>query len=291
MNEILELLKTKYNLANIIEQPIVDNRNNIVGYHCYAQNKSGATISGGTFSNKEAALRIAVAELVERYFFQELCKTEFSKQYYIEEYLSTCGFAAGFDNNSTRFRAICEGVERWAWSQWIDYKLNLPIDVSEKKYTILAQALITDFDQIFSYSKVFQVKISETEFLELKFAVFLGCKEGGIFAGSRVSTAGDELWEHAAVEASRNYKNSIFYAKHPEKIDYKSNFVTRLLYFSKNKNEALRQIDDAVKTDWPKPELLVLKQLNTGFASVFVWRCLFKDYVGWHLGDEKKFVY
>jgi len=291
MNEILELLKAKYGLANIIEQPIIDSENNVVGYHCYAQNESGSTISGGTFSDKETAMRIAVAELVERCFFQELCKTELKSQYYIDDYPSTCGFAAGFDNKSTRFRAICEGVERWVWSQWIDHKLNLPIDISEKKYTILTQALTADFDQTISYSKVFQVKISESEFLKLKFVVFLGCKDDGIFAGSRVSSAGDELWEHAAVEASRNYKNSGFYAKYPEKIDYKSTFVTRLLYFSKNKNEALKQIAATVNNNWPKPELLVLKQLDTGFNSIFVWRCLFKDYIGWHVGDEKKFVY
>ena len=132
---------------------------------------------------------------------------------------------------------------------------------------------------------------SQAEFLKLKFVVFLGCKDDGIFAGSRVSSAGDELWEHAAVEASRNYKNSGFYAKYPEKIDYKSTFVTRLLYFSKNKNEALKQIAATVNNNWPKPELLVLKQLDTGFNSIFVWRCLFKDYIGWHVGDEKKFVY
>jgi len=291
MNEILELLKTKYNLANILEQPIVDSQNTVVGYHCYAQNKSGTTISGGTFKDKETALRIAVAELIERYFFQELCKTESAKQYYIDEYPSTCGFAAGFDNKSTRFRAICEGLERWAWSQWIDYRFNLPLDASEKKHTALTQTLGADFDQTFTYSKLFQINISDTEALELKLVVFLGCKGDGIFAGSRVGSAGDELWEHAVVEASRNYKNSLFYAKHPEKIDHKSTFAIRLLYFSKNKSEALKQISMATNIDWPTSELLVLKQLDTGFDNIFIWRCLFKNYIGWHIGDEKTFVY
>mgnify|MGYP001579659185 CR=1 FL=1 len=291
MNEIFEFLKDKFNLANIIEQPVVDADNNIVGFHCYTQDKSGSTISGGTFSNKETALRIAVAELIERYFFQQLCKTELKSQYYIEDYPSTCGFAAGFDSKSTRFRAICEGLERWVWSQWIDHQLNLPIDVSVKKYSILTQALIVDFDQTFSYSKVFQVQISKYEILELKFAVFLGCKEDGIFAGSRVSTVGDELWEHAVVEASRNFKNSEFYKINPEKIDYKNTVAARSVYFSKNKAEALRQVDSAMNINWVNPELLLLKQLDTCFDSVFIWRCLFKDYIGWHIGDEKRFVY
>jgi len=30
---------------------------------------------------------------------------------------------------------------------------------------------------------------------------------------------------------------------------------------------------------------------NTGFDNVFIWRCLFKNYIGWHIGDEKRFVY
>jgi hypothetical protein len=66
---------------------------------------------------------------------------------------------------------------------------------------------------------------------------------------------------------------------------------TRLIYFSKNSSQALKQIAAATNPDWPNPEILLLREYDTQIDSVYIWRCLMKDFVGWHLGDEKRFVY
>jgi hypothetical protein len=164
-------------------------------------------------------------------------------------------------------------------------KLDTPSNLST-----LSRSLLTNFQKNHYFNKEIFLNI-QGESKSFQFVVFIGETEYGVFAGSRVSSSIDNLWEHAIIEAIRNYNNSIFYGKHPESINLKNKVATRLMYFSKNKDEALKQIAAATNTDWPSPEILLLREYDTQIDSVYLWRCLMKDFVGWHLGDEKRFVY
>lgn len=287
----LTILKSEIDLKDIKQQPILSTNNEIVGYHSYSQNNSEQTLSGGTHSNKDISLRICVAELIECYFFQKIVATDANNDFLTNEFPSTSGFAAGFDNRSTQFRALCEGIERWAWSQWIDSKYFIPEEAPRNiKANTLTDVLIKNFQSYKIYKNKISVQL-ENKTQNLAFLVFLGLHENGVFAGSRVSTENDELLEHAVIEASRNLKNAHYFEKYPNKINKNSFFDTRLVYFSKNKNEAFKQISAALNPSWPTPKILLLREYNTQIDSVYIWRCLIKNFIGWHLGDEKRFVY
>ena len=290
MKKAIELLKTEFELNNVKQQPILDSNYSIVGYHSYAQNINDETLSGGTHTDRAISLRICVAELLERYFFKKICDLENANTFLIDEFPSTSGFAAGFDNESTKFRAICEGLERWAWSQWIDGHYILPKMEAIENTNMLSRTLLKDFDSFELYSRRFCVSINNKK-ANFEFLVFLGFKNNGIFAGSRVSSSKDNLIEHAIIEAHRNLKNAEFYKNNPDKIDMNSPIVARLIYFSNNKITALNQINQSTIANWPQPKVALLKDFSTNLESVYLWRCLFSNYIGWHLGDETRFVY
>src|SRR5690606_24110979 len=255
----------------------------------FAQDKTSFTFSGGTSSNLEAAKRIAVAEAFERSLLSEIAKDSNSrKDFLIEENPSSSGFAAGFKQENTEFRALCEGLECWAWSKWIDdgYKV-LRVNKPEK-LTKLTKYLLSPFKENLWFSKSFQIMF-KNNILNLNFVVFLGCSENGIFSGSRVSTSMDELWEHPVIEAYRNYKNFLLYSQ--AKFPLTDIIQKRVIYFAKNKQCAIDQINRASREDWPQPEILLLKDYRTNHPEVFLTRCLMKNFLSWNLGDVSRFVY
>jgi hypothetical protein len=42
---------------------------------------------------------------------------------------------------------------------------------------------------------------------------------------------------------------------------------------------------------WKDPDIRLFREVDTKVPGVYLWRCLFSDYIGWHLGDENRFVY
>jgi hypothetical protein len=278
-------------LGILKSQPILDKYNYHVGYQSFLYDLNSYPISGGTHEDKDISIRIAIAEAFERSLFLKISQdVELSKRFMIEEFPSTSGFAAGFDKQSTRFRAICEGVERWCWSKWIDEKFILEKIMTPINFSTLSKSLIDQFDSYDLYSKNLKISISETENLNLKFVVFLGYKNNGVFPGSRVSTEFDDLYEHSVIEASRNLNNQKFLQIDSESSDLDI-IEKRMFYFSQNKTVALNIINESKNFDWPKPEIEMLEGYDTQIENVYLFRALLKDFVGWHLGDEKRFVY
>lgn len=290
-NLLETLVSLDKRFGGITEQSIVNTENEIVGWNYFINDTDGKTISGGTSSSKETALRIGIAEAFERGLARKCWASEnFKKEFLLDEFQSTCGFASGFDDNSTRFRAICEGLERWAWSNWIDYHCHLPDIAGPKSLNPLTKHLLSQFQDCRFYAKDFKLKVEE-KVMDLRFSLFLGFNENGIFPGSRVTTAIDNPWEHSLIEAYRNLKNYDFFKNCPETIDQENIIALRSHFFAKNKNIALEQINKATKTIWNEPEVLILKRMNTEIPSVFFWRCILKDFVSWDIGDYRRFVY
>jgi hypothetical protein len=119
--------------------------------------------------------------------------------------------------------------------------------------------------------------------------IFLGLTNNGIFPGSRVSTDSDDLYEHPVIEAHRNLIN---FKLNNESANSSGDIIEqRSMYFGQNKKLALEQIEAASEKIWPEPHLSLLKKFETNIPELFLYRCLFKDFIGWHEGTKERFVY
>lgn len=249
---------------------------------------SNQIISDGTSDSKDIALRIALSEDIERLFFRIIAKND-SARFLITEYPTTCGFAAGFDQEKTKLRSLCEALERWAWSKWIDDKYILPELNTHPSKNLLSSRLSSCFESESFYCKDFDF-FYETSTLKLKFAVYLGFTKNGVFPGSRVCSIYENPWDHAIIEAYRNFENSKIYALDNQKIDLQNMASIRNDFFAKNKTIALNSISSCHKKQWPTPEVLIDEHYNTQISNCFIHRSLMKDFIGWHLGSESRFV-
>lgn len=288
MNKLDYLLSINPNFLSLKTQEIICHEE-ILGYHCYAVENPQFTFSGGTSSSLDTAKRIAIAEAFERSFLSLIAKSEnYRKQFLIEDNPSSSGFAAGFEEKSTRFRALCEGLECWAWSKWIDECYKMPLISKPKGLNKLTQFLLTPFQNTYWFSKSFEV-FYDNEMINLKFVVFIGTTDEGVFSGSRVSTPNDNLWEHPVIEAYRNYKNFLLYQK--EEYELQDIIQQRVIFFAKNKQIAFDQINRATKDSWPKPEINLIKDFKTEHPDIFLTRCLMSNFLGWHHGTITRFIY
>jgi len=278
------------NFLKFVIQDIQDANALSIGVRCFGIEKDGTTFSGGTASTSEIAKRIAIAEAFERSLIDVVAKDEkLSKKFNMAYFPSSSGFASGFDRASTRFRAICEGLERWVWSKWIDEQYRLsPHPKNEVILNPLAAHLSSSFDEVFWYSKNFLLPITLEENLPLTIIIFLGCKDNGIYPGSRVSRSTDDLYTHPIIEAQRNYSNTQL-----NKVALPDDDIIkkRTFYFANNKKQAFEQILKANIDSWPEPKLRLLEELDTNITEVFLYRCLLENFMGWHLGPVNRFVY
>lgn len=284
------LLRLNPEVISLDTQPIINYSGKTVGWNCYFVDKNGAAIAGGTASDVSIAKQIAVAECFERSLFHNLFDSEDQMiKLMLDEAPSTSGFAAGFDRKSTAYRSLCEAIERWAWSMWIDEHFFLDKIILSETLSPLASHIASHFDSVLFYQKSIDCNF-ELEFpRSVVFSVFLGCKGNGIFAGSRVSTTQDDRWEHAAIESYRNLKNYEQSAKHFS--EYENIIAQRARFFGDNYGVAKLQIDSAFIVNWPTPIVKLHEEVVTGIKDLFLYRSLCSNYKHWHLGDYKRFVY
>jgi hypothetical protein len=237
-------------------------------------------VSGGTSSDINTSKKIAIAEAFERLLIKNINEKEL---FLLNKYPTTCGFAAGFDNESTKNRSLCEAIERWGWSNWIDHGYSLD-NTTERWKNFLKSYNNLEFDNFSIYEKTFKIYF-ENEFIDLYFLVFLGFTNDGVFPGSRVRYSKDDLIDHAIDESIRNKKNFLLNK------DYKTLASKRNLYFGKNKQVALIQIEKSKNENWPELKIKLLQDYSTNIPGVFLWRCLIDNFIGWDKGDETRFVY
>lgn len=304
---ILRELDDSY--REITEQALIDSEGSLIGWRSYVLDHNLDPIGGGTSPDRLKARRIAVAEFIERRTVAQLFGNSIQKKSFkLDVAPTTSGFAAGFDREATRFRSICEGIERWAWSCWIDQGFLMP-EISLPELTPLGRFHTKPFLQLRAYQRQFKVqdKVKDASPFQFPprnrdcvqhcvqhgifvFSVLLGLTEQGVFAGSRVTSPEDDLWTHAAIEAWRNHNNFyLAHLSHPNPLG--SDWLEkRVLYFGKNKREALRQIGQAKKSSWPPLQFDISKGIEP-FPGIFLWRTLCLDCRPWHEGPDHRFVY
>lgn len=256
---------------------------NGIGWQTVYYDALGKALGGGVSSDLDIASRIAMAEVAERKAYREIVNSkELSTRFEINNHPTTCGFAAGFERDKVRLRAIAESLERWAWSKWIDDGYSI-IRTTDKKHTEISRYFSNYFDEGIIFTKSFEVlSIPKTEF---EFTVFLGIKDNGIFPGSRVCTKNENSLEHAVVEAYRHLK---IHEQENEKNDFP---YDRINFFAKNKDIAISQVDKAEKTNWPTFSLKLLKEYETNVENLFVYRAIAHDFIPWNEGSVRRFVY
>lgn len=282
----------------ISEQALIDTDGSLVGWRSYVLDRNLEPIGGGTSADRLTARRIAIAEFIERSSVAQLLRNSTQRRNFkLDVIPTTSGFAAGFDRECTRFRSICEGIERWAWSCWIDKKCLLP-EISLPDFTLLGAFHTKPFLELKAYQR--EIAFSSDLQFQLQFpfpfprifvfSVLLGFTERGVFAGSRVTTTHDDPWTHATIEAWRNHNN--FQLAHVNETNpIGSDWLEkRVLFFGKNRREAMDQIGQAKNSSWPPLQL----DISTGieaFPGIHLWRTLCLDFLPWHKGPDHRFVY
>jgi hypothetical protein len=260
----------------------------IIGWHVVLFDQNKNALGGGFHKQKDVARRIAIAEVCERKLFRQLKESPVKLIFDLNNHPSTCGFAAGFESDKTRYRAIAEAIERWTWSKWIDeqYYINkATIDFSE--LSEVSKFFYKMFDSVIFFEKTISTNAIPNFTENIKIGIVLGFKNGGVFPGSRAAISTDEIWDHAFIEAWRH--SEIF-------IKYKGSLSIpfpygRIFHFGNNGNEAIEQIQKANKLDWPNPQQSLILDYHTGVDGLFLWRSIMKDFMPWSSGNEKRFVY
>lgn len=284
MNSVLEFLPE---IASAEESPI-EIKGHVVAWHVVLFDQEKNTLGGGFHKLKETARRIAIAEAAERKLVSRLRESNLASEFQLNIHPTTCGFAAGFDTEKTRQRAIAEAIERWAWSKWIDEHFEITKFKEESiKLSEHGKLISSFFDSVIFLGRTIDTSDIPDFTDSVKIGIVIGIKGHGVFPGSRVAVTKDEIWDHALIEAwrhleiSKKYKGSI---KDPFPYG-------RIFHFAKNANEALIQIDKANKVQWPSPDVSLILEHQTDIKELYLWRAIMKDFTSWGAGDQKRFVY
>jgi hypothetical protein len=285
---MIELVKAYYPNFERLEESPIQSSSETVGWSVTLLERGNNPIGSGCSSARDTARRVAVAEAIERGVFRSLFKRD-AKPFLLDEFPTTSGFAAGFEDVATKWRAISEGLERWIWSQWIDQKYAIgQIYPAKDEIGKIGCFFLKEFEDAKFFHKRLTVAVEGCS-QEFQFAACVGLTDRGAFPGSRVCSPLENPWEHAIIEAWRHTK----IAKKLTAENALENFYNaRVKYFSEHKGEALVSIGSAMKIDeWPEPKLRLLRKVPSLPKGLFVWRALFADFEGWHLGNHKRFVY
>ena len=273
--------------AQFQEAAIFSVAGDVVGWHATAVSFDGRALGSGCHSDRDTARRIALAEMLERAVFGSLLSSQQSHRLLLEEFPSTSGFAAGFDSQATRRRAICEAHERWAWSKWVDDGYALTELRVLPKFSEFARSLLAVFEEVRLWTGEFLAADSTgLDGKTLKFGVLLGFKEGGVFPGSRVALSQDDIWDHAAVEAWRHFHLTRVRSEPPKDI-----IQERAHYFAHNAQYALSAIAKSTPRAWPTPKMRLIAEVQLETDRFSLWRALCSDFTPWHLGSDRRFVY
>lgn len=262
-----------------------------IGYHTILiDKKSNQTLGGGEGLTKEHSFRVAFSEMCERKVVKSIyCDTALRDKFYLNKFPTTCGFAFGFDELKTLYRSIFEAVERYLFSQWIDFKYFLP-EIKDIGWTT---PFFDYFSKFFDELKFFLIDLEISHplvnKLKVKMGIVLGLTPYGIFPGSRINFLDGDVWDHAIVECWRHKKISEINLK--EKND---DFLEkRIGYFSENKKKALSLIPKDHSKSMPilTPKFYVPQLYTDDIQKIFLWRNLCFNYLGWEQGGIDRFVY
>lgn len=242
---------------------------------------------GSVQLNLNIAHRIAFAEAFERKCFLSLNEQE-TLALEVNKYPTTCGFAAGFESEKTKLRAIAEAVERWAWEKIVDENeviSEIPIIAEDN----LSSFLMQSFDKVKGYSKTMDFTFDNRNF-KATLLIALGFTKEGVFPGSRVVFGEKKNFQHALLEAWRHLKIAL-----KNEINNDDLIDQRIIFFSKNRKvaEDLFESHSLQQGNEDKPLNPKIKFVKPVFndGSIFVYRALCEEFWGWDKGDESRFIY
>ncbi len=260
----------------------------IVGFHSTLFLDDNKSLGNGVSTDLETSRRIAIAESLERNIVKNIKDEKLIDKLMLREFPTTCGFSFGFNNKKTMLRSAAEAVERWAWSKWIDDKNPLSeIHEHDLRLTPLSKALRNEFSSVRYFTKTLNGQLGNNS-ISFNLAIIVAYKDGGAFVGSRVGLAADELWEHCYIEAWRHL--NIFENKNEIKDNHIFNRIIRFGESSKLADEQIPKAQEDQK-QWPEFDFLLKEQIPLKEQDIYLWRILCKDYIGWHEGSDKRFVY
>jgi hypothetical protein len=269
---------------------VVDSQGNIFGWSVSLVDAERRPLGGGCHADRDVARRIATAEAIERSFVSRLFHdTQERQRFLLDEYPTTCGFAAGFEQDKVRFRAVAEGCERWIWEQWIDHHYRLPeVSVSPAQLSPLARFFYESFEGVQFFWRPFEIQgAPEGVAACLQIGIVIGHKKGGVFAGSRVTGLRDDFWTHALVECWRHAR---MFDMTPD-TGRDDLFMQRVRHFGRDGTRALRQVEAAHLESWPDPRLRLMVDAEVTGKTYYLCRALCESFGGWHLGGAERFVY
>ncbi len=292
------------------EAPVRDANGEVIAWHSVAyDSKTGSArfpFGGGFHRTRDSARKIALAETWERSIFRHIRDTpSLRSDFRVDQFPSTCGFAAGWDSVMTQSRAIAEAIERSAWSRWIDLQKPIFRKIAQpQSWTPASLEILGKFDQVQFWQGVLRVRVSPSENVpsveyQLLMGVVLGFSGQGVFPGSRVCLPDSPFgpWEHSLIEAWR-HQIAFLNSDRCRSADENMFPMNRVVFFGSNASAALSQIPQAdERSDWDNDrtfEVDFLREcrlpdfLKTG---LHVWRALDTTSIPWTNGDHCRFVY
>ena len=249
--------------------------------------QEGLSLSGGFGLDLDQARKIAAAEFLERSLVCKFKQDEMQrKRWNLCTFPTACGFAAGFNRETTKLRSILEGLERWVLSQWIDHHWAMdPVT-----------ALPSPMPPSEGLSDYFMGHFVETRFFKKSIPIALGDKwfmahvgavvcftENGAFPGYSAHLKEEEIWPHALLEAFRHLlisKNS----QSQERFPY-----NRIFHFAQNRALAEKTLCKMEPIKWPVPEIVFFH--DEEYDSFYLARTIFMGWRSWSEGPVDRFLY
>jgi hypothetical protein len=246
-----------------------------------ALNKEGQSVGSGFSKDLNSARKIAIAEFIERNFVLALKKSSERADWDLEDFPTSCGFAAGFDPVNTKIRSIGEALERWALSQWLDKGCYLEQDLSSS-WAKESARLLEDFDQVYVFKKEFLYSL-DNKVLPYHLSVLLAVKGLGAFIGSGVRSDYKEAKAHALLEAHRH----LLISKQDRNFDIFP--YNRIKYFANNSLVAVDLIQAKRTQPWTQPAIKFQRSFQNELFCVT--RTIFEDWIPWERGAIDRMLY
>lgn len=281
--KIEQFLKRIPDFKEIQESPLVlEGRD--VAFQASVILENGYCQGTGFAQDAKLARQIALSEALERQIVFDLAQSSQKAEFLLDEYPSTCGFAVGYDAESTKHRAVAEAVERWVRSKWIDDRYSLlEFPLRGQEVNSLEGWFAKYFTEIRCFVSSNQIVVEGTPYTANSLIV-VGLTGNGAFVGSKTVLDGKVPLVSALVELYRHLRLS-------EEDNQTYRELEVIKHFANNKSLALEQIVRATRRPMPEPQLRFLKEVPTGVEGVYCYRALCENFRGWHGKDVRRFVY
>jgi len=264
-----------------LQESFLENEDKSAVWQVTALGSDGKPVGSGFSRDLNTARKIAIAEFIERSFVLKLKKAGDLEGWQLDNFPTACGFAAGFDSLNTQIRSIGEALERWALSQWLDYKCFLEEDKSVK-WPKESQLLIRDFDKVSVFKKEFLYSFDQ-KILSYHLCAIVGFNRAGAFVGSGINSCYEDALVHAVVEAHRHLLIS------KQERNFNIFPFNRIKYFSENKDVALDILKVERNNFWKNPSLKFQRNFQSDLFCVS--RTIFEGWTPWEHGAIDRMLY